>query len=78
MGFLPRILFPLVSVMSCQIPCACIISNIHNHQEIKGVSTYLPCSKKEKNMPVFFYSRETQAADEKTLTSKPWITLNKS
>lgn len=78
MGFLPRILFPLISVMSCQISCACIISNIHNHQEIKGVSTYLPSSKKEKNMPVFFHSRETQATDEKTLTPKPWITLNKS
>lgn len=78
MGFLPRILFPLLSVMSRQISCACIICNIHNHQEIKGVSTYLLCSKKEKNMPVFFYSRETHAAGEKTLTSKPLITLNKS
>lgn len=77
-GVLPRILFPLLSVMSRQISCACIICNIHNHQEIKGVSTYLPCSKKEKTMSVFFYWRETQAAGENALTSKPWITLNQS
>lgn len=29
-------------------------------------------------MPVFFYSRESQATDEKTLIFKPWITLKKS
>lgn len=82
--FFQEFFSPSISVMSSQVSCASIISNIHSPQEIKGVSSYLPSSKKGKICQTcsIRVSREIQATDEKTLTCKPLcllhITLNKS